>query len=200
MTGKSEAHFRSITNAAERMTALIDTVYYYTRLGGTEKFDCDICDANELVEAVKDNINRLIGERRAVIDCHRLPPIYVNRAQAIQIFQNLICNAIQHCATAPRINVAAEEAADHWIFSVSDNGPGISEADAGKIFKPFKRLSRHDTQGLGLGLAICKGIVELHGGKIWCELKPGNGATFKFTVPKAAQLAAPPISVLQRRR
>ena len=194
LTGKSEAHFRSITNAAERMTALIDTVYYYTRLGGTEKFDCDICDTNELVEAVKDNINRLIGERRAVIDCHRLPPIYVNRAQAIQIFQNLICNAIQHGATAPRISVAAEEAADHWIFSVSDNGPGISEADAGKIFKPFKRLSRHDTQGLGLGLAICKGIVELHGGKIWCESNSGNGTTFKFTVPKVAQLAAPPVS------
>jgi signal transduction histidine kinase len=194
LTGKSEAHFQSITKAAERMIALIDTVYYYTRLDGTEEFDRNICDANELVEAVQDNINQLIRERGAIIDCRRLPSIFVNRAQAMQVFQNLICNAIQHGATEPRISVAAEEAADNWVFRVTDNGPGISEADIEKVFKPFKRLSRHDTQGLGLGLAICKGIVEQHGGKIWCESKSDHGATFKFTLPKAAQPAAPTVS------
>jgi signal transduction histidine kinase len=194
-TGKSAAHYQSIQDAAKRMTGLIDTVYYYTRLDGVEKSDCDICDANKLVDEVKENIDRLIRERQAVVDCHQLPPIHVNRAQAIQVLQNLICNAIQHGGTAPRVSVTAEETLDNWIFCVSDNGPGISQEDTEKLFKPFKRLSRHEDSGLGLGLAICKRIVEVHGGKIWCESKPGNGAAFKFTMPKAAAPVAPTVSV-----
>ena len=93
---------------------------------------------------------------------------------------------------APRISVTAEEAADNWSFCVSDNGPGIGETDLKEMFKPFKRLSRHGMQGLGLGLAICKRIVELHGGRIWCESKIDNGSTFKFTAPKVVPLAARP--------
>jgi signal transduction histidine kinase len=192
--GKSAAHYQCVQDAAKRMTGLIDTVYYYTRLDGAEKSDCDICDANQLVDEVKGNIDRLIRERQAVVDCHRMPSILVNRAQAMQVFQNLICNAIQHGGSAPRISVAAEETADNWVFCVSDNGPGIGQGDAEKLFKPFKRMSQHDAQGLGLGLAICKRIVELHGGKIWCESTSGKGAAFKFTVPKAALLAAPAVA------
>jgi signal transduction histidine kinase len=193
-SGKSAAHYQSVQHAAKRMTSLIDTVYYYTRLDGAEKSDCDICDANQLIEEVKENIDRLIHERQAVVDCHRLPSIFVNRTQAMQVFQNLICNAIQHGASAPHISVSAEETSDSWIFCVNDNGPGISQGDVEKLFKPFKRLSRHDAQGLGLGLAICKRIVELYGGRIWCESTSGKGAAFKFSVPKAAPLAAPAVS------
>ena len=193
-SGKSAAHYQSVQDAAKRMTGLIDTVYYYTRLDGAEKSDCDVCDANQLVDEVKENIDRLVCERQAVVDCRGLPRIYMNRAQAIQVFQNLICNAIQHGGTTPRIRVEAEETADNWIFCVIDNGPGISQGDTEKLFKPFKRLSRHEAPGLGLGLAICKRIVELHGGKIWCESASGNGAAFKFTVPKAGALSAPRVS------
>src|SRR5262245_13492724 len=87
-TGKSAAHYQSVQDAAKRMTGLIDTVYYYTRLDGAEKSDCDICDANQLIDEVKENIDRLICDRQAVVDRHRLPAIYVNRAQAMQVFQN----------------------------------------------------------------------------------------------------------------
>jgi len=193
-TGKSAAHYQSVQDAAKRMTGLIDTVYYYTRLDGAEKSDSDSCDVNQLVNEVKENIDRLVQEREAIIECQRLPSIFMNRAQAMQIFQNLICNAIQHGGSTPRIKVFAEEAADNWTFCVSDNGPGISGGDLEKLFKPFKRMSQHDAQGLGLGLAICKRIIELYGGKIWCESVFGQGAAFKFTVPKAAPLAAPAVA------
>ena len=182
--GKTNDHFQSIRYAAERMNALIDTVYIYTRLDGAEQTKLDVCDANDLVEAAKENISHLIRERQAVITCPPLPQISVNREQAIQVIQNLLCNAIQNCAKRVMLTITADEAADYWLFRVSDNGPGIGKEDAEKLFMPFKRLSRHDMQGPGLGLATCKKILELHGGKIWCETTLGNGASFIFSVPK----------------
>jgi signal transduction histidine kinase len=188
--GKTNDHFQSIRYAAERMTALIDTVYIYTRLDGAEQTKLEVCEANQLVEAAKENIRHLIRERQAVITCPPLPAISANREQAIQVFQNLLCNAIQNCATTPHVDITANEAPDHWLFRVSDNGPGIGKEDAEKLFMPFKRLSRHDMQGPGLGLATSKKILELHGGRIWFEPKPGNGTSFIFSVPKIEPPAA----------
>jgi len=183
--GKTNDHFQAIRSAAERMTGLIDTVYIYTRLDGAEQTKLEVCNANRLVEAAKENISHLVRERQAVIACPPLPQISVNREQAVQVFQNLLSNAIQNCTTTPYVDIAVDEAPDHWLFRVSDNGPGIGKEDADKLFMPFRRLSRHDAQGPGLGLATCKKILELHGGQIWCETKPGNGASFIFSIPKA---------------
>jgi CheY-like chemotaxis protein len=182
--GKTNDHFQSIRYAAERMTGLIDTVYIYTRLDGAEQTKLEICNANHLVEAAKENISHLVHERHAVVSCSPLPQISMNREQAIQIFQSLLSNAIQNCTTTPHVDITADEAADHWLFRVSDNGPGIGKEDAERLFIPFKRLSHHDMQGPGLGLATCRKILELHGGKIWCEPKPGNGTDFIFSIPK----------------
>jgi signal transduction histidine kinase len=182
--GKTKDHFQSIQYAAERMTGLIDTVYIYTRLDGAEQTKLEVCNANHLVEAAKENISHLVRERQAVITCSQLPQISVNREQAIQVFQNLLCNAIQNCATTPHIEIAVDEAPGHWQFRVSDNGTGIGNEDAEKLFMPFKRLSRHDMQGPGIGLATCKKILELHGGKIWFEANPGSGTSFIFSIPK----------------
>jgi len=182
--GKTKDHFQSICYAAEQMTGLIDTVYIYTRLDGAEQTKIEVCNANDLVKTAMENISQLIRERQAVIACASLPQISVNCEQAVQVFQSLLCNAIQNCTTTPRVDIAAEEGADNWLFRVSDNGPGIGKEDAEKLFMPFKRLSHHDKQGPGLGLATCKKILELHGGRIWCETKPGNGASFVFSVPK----------------
>jgi signal transduction histidine kinase len=182
--GKTNDHFQSIRYAAEQMTGLIDTVYIYTRLDGAEQTKIEACDANHLVETAKENISHLIRERQAVITCAPLPQISMNREQAIQVFQNLLSNAIQNCTTTPYIVISANEALHHWLFRVSDNGPGIDKEDAEKLFQPFKRLSRHDRQGPGLGLATCKKILELHGGKIWYETAPRHGAEFIFSVPK----------------
>lgn len=105
----------------------------------------------------------------------------------IQMFQNLLANAIRHCDTAVTIHVRADEHEHHWQLMVRDDGPGIASEHFEKIFDPFKRLSqrKEDVKGLGLGLAINRKIVESHGGKIWCESQLGSGTSFLITLPKA---------------
>jgi CheY-like chemotaxis protein len=175
-----------IQNAAGRMGELIETVYLYLRLEGNGDVAAkEVCDAEKIVEEARENIGSLIKERGAVISARHMPKnISANRMQFLQVIQNLLCNAIHHCETAPLITLEAEEAPDHWRFSVSDNGPGVDATAREKIFEPFKRMLRHDQQGLGMGLAICRRIVELHGGKIWCEAARTGGACFVFTLPK----------------
>jgi len=101
---------------------------------------------------------------------------------------------------AVHVEVSAEQACGHWVLRVNDNGPGVDKEDVEKLFKPFQRLSRHDTQGLGLGLAVCKRIVELHDGKICYEAKSGNGATFSFSIPKVAPVPGASVPSLQSAR
>jgi signal transduction histidine kinase len=106
--------------------------------------------------------------------------------QLVQVLQNLISNAIKFRADAPpRIHVSAEEREDEWEFAVRDNGIGIDPSHADRIFEIFKRLhTRAEYPGTGIGLAICKKTVERHGGRIWVESQPGQGSTFRFTLPK----------------
>jgi signal transduction histidine kinase len=181
--GETIAYFQSIQNCATRMTALIDSVRVYTQLGGPQRAICDECDANQVVEAALDNIGALVRERHAVITFKSLPRIFVNRMQTVQVFQNLLSNAIRHCEITPKIAVTAIEGPKSWQFQVRDNGPGVSEEESEKLFKPFTRFSRNDTDGLGLGLAICKKLMELHRGRIWCEPSSGGGATFVVSFP-----------------
>ena len=102
-----------------------------------------------------------------------------------QLFQNLIGNAIKFCAEkSPQIQVGAERQGDEWVFSVRDNGIGIDMEFAERVFTLFQRLhTRTEYPGTGMGLSICKKIVERHGGRIWVEAEPGKGSTFSFTLP-----------------
>ena len=186
--GKEYARF--IQNAADRMGALVDTVYFYTRLDGTpEEIVKQTCDVTVVLEEVKENITQLIQEHKAIITHDPLPQIDINRMHLIQVLQNLLCNAINHCDVEPRIHLSAIRQDDHWILKVADNGVGIAESHRKHIFEPFRRMNhKEDQQGLGLGLAICKKIVESYGGKIWYESEPGKGGTvFSFTLPPDAQ-------------
>jgi signal transduction histidine kinase len=199
LEGRTKEHFGSIRYAAERMNSLIDTVYFYTRLDSGEQRKFDVCSASELVDAATANISQLVRERQAVITCPILPRIVANREQVIQVFQNLLSNAIQNCETTPGIEITVDEVRDHWQFRISDNGTGVAEEDAERLFMPFKRLSHHKMQGPGLGLAACRRIVDLHGGKIWYEARPGNGTDFVFSLPKVepaaiSQGSGPPVS------
>lgn len=188
--GKTKSYFKHIQDAAERMHMLIDTVFHYTRLGDPEPVVKEICSLGSVLQGVMENLDQLIREHGATVTCDApLPDIYVNRMQLMQVLQNLLSNAIRHSEKAVAIHVYAEEQNDYWQFGVRDNGPGIDETYFQKIFEPFKRLS-HNEEGAGLGLATCKKIVESHGGKIWCESKPGKGTTFLFTLPKTF----PPVS------
>ena len=183
---KSQHSFRTIRKAADRMNALIDTVYFYTRLDASEQLEMTPCDIASVLADVEENLSQLIEERGAIVVCETSSELYANRIQMIQVFQNLITNSIRHCDSAVAVHVSATDNADHWQLTVRDNGPGIASEYVEKIFDPFKRLSyrKEDEPGLGLGLAINRKIIESYGGKIWCESAPGNGTTFIFTLPK----------------
>lgn len=188
MSDKARNYFHYIHKAAERMHSLIDTVFLYTRLSDPSSINLELCDMRLIVKEVKENLHRLIRERGATFTEGALPTIYANRIQMIQLLQNLFSNAIKHSEKPVNIHIKTCAQGDDWLFSVSDNGAGIDPTYFKRIFQPFKRLSGIDNQGTGLGLAICEKIVTSHGGKIWCESPAGEGATFKFALPRALPL------------
>lgn len=137
------------------------------------------------LSAACENLRRLIEESGAAVTAGPLPVVEANPGQMMQLFQNLVGNAIKHCPRPVAVKIAAEDQDTLWVFKVCDNGEGIAEDDIPRIFRPFKRLNV-DEEGTGLGLAICAKIAAIHGGRIWCESANGRGACFCFTLPKGA--------------
>ena len=123
---------------------------------------------------------------KANVIIETLPDIRGNRTQLFQLFQNLIGNALKyHSGQSPEIRVSGREEGDHFVFSVKDNGIGIKPIFFEKIFILFQRLHhKNEYSGTGIGLAICKKIVDKHGGKIWVESEPGKGSCFSFSISK----------------
>ena len=132
-----------------------------------------------------DNLHESIQETGAEITHGELPTIRADLSQLAQLFQNLIGNALKFRSEAPpKIHVDACREGDYWRFSVRDNGIGIDAQFQDQIFQIFRRLhTQKQYAGTGIGLAICKKIVDRHGGRIWIESEPGQGATFCFTLP-----------------
>jgi chemotaxis family two-component system sensor kinase Cph1 len=142
-------------------------------------------DCNTVMEEVRQVLSSAIEESGAVVTFANLPSVWADRTQMAQVFQNLIGNAIKFRGKEPPVVwVQAEKTDQNWLFSVSDNGIGIAPEYAESIFVVFQRLhARSEYSGNGIGLAICKKIVERYGGKIWVESLAGSGSTFKFTLP-----------------
>jgi signal transduction histidine kinase len=181
---KGQQYLQHIQNASDRMLTLIDTVFLYTRLDDPGLMARSACDTRKVLNEVQENIAQLINERHATISASSLPVVHVSNTQMTQLLQNLICNAINHNSEPVKISVRVSAQHDYWLFRVSDNGSGIEPTHVKNIFEPFRRLNRDGPQGAGLGLSICKKIVESHGGKIWCESNEGKGASFLFTLPR----------------
>ena len=131
-------------------------------------------------------LNRIIEESQAKINVSFLPKVCGNESQLLQLFQNLISNAIKYTdGVTPEIKISWSETQGEWQFCVEDNGIGIDTQSYDKIFIIFQRLhNQKNYTGTGIGLAICKKIIELHGGKIWVESSNGNGSKFYFTISK----------------
>jgi light-regulated signal transduction histidine kinase (bacteriophytochrome) len=143
-----------------------------------------------------DNLLSAIKESQAVITHDRLPTVRGDAKQLAQVFQNLLSNAIKFRGDQPPIiHISAQRKNGEWLFSVRDRGIGIDPQYAGRIFVIFQRLhTRAEYPGTGIGLAICKKIVERHGGRMWVESEAGKGATFWFSLPNPSQKTSIPRS------
>ncbi len=172
------------SEGALRMQVLIQDLLAFSRVGRSggdrERIDC-----NTVLETVKLSLAAALHESGAVITCPELPAVWADGPQLAQVFQNIIGNAIKfRKAMTPEIEIRVEKSGLLWLFSISDNGIGIAPEYAENIFVVFQRLhARTEYPGNGIGLAICKKIVEYYGGKIWVESQSGQGSTFKFTLP-----------------
>jgi PAS domain S-box-containing protein len=172
------------SEGALRMQVLIQDLLAFSRVGRNEATTGSV-DCNAVMKEVLQALSPAIQESGAVVTSEELPTVWADRTQLAQVVQNLIGNAIKFRGQErPVVSVRAEKVGDHWLFSVQDNGIGIAPEHAENIFVVFQRLhTRTAYPGNGIGLAICKKIVERGGGKIWVESRAGSGSTFKFTMP-----------------
>jgi PAS domain S-box-containing protein len=172
-------------NGASRMHNLIRDLLSYSRVGSSEVIFKAVA-AEQIVDQAIANLQMSIDDSGARITRTPLPVVSGDETLLRQLFQNLISNALKfHGKQPPEIRIAAEQRQGDWLFAVQDKGIGLEPRQAGRIFQIFQRLHTPDKyQGTGIGLAICQKIVDRHGGRIWVESQPGEGATFYFTLPR----------------
>lgn len=172
-------------DGAQRMEALIHDLLAYSRVDQRGR-PFELVNCERVLRAALSNLKVAIEETGARITSGPLPQVRADIVQLTQVFQNLLGNAIKfHGPQPPRVNIHVEQRENEWLFSVHDNGIGIDPKYFERVFVIFQRLhTRQEYAGTGMGLAICKKIIERHGGKLWVESKVGDGATFYFTLPK----------------
>ncbi len=170
---------------AVRMNALVRDLLAYARLTTEEERPSSIA-LDEDLEAALTHLEQAISESGAAVTHDPLPTLPVDRGQMVRLFQNLIGNAIKYRKPdqAPKVHIAAKQKGAEWVISIRDNGIGFDPKYASTIFEPFKRLhTAEEYPGTGVGLAICRRIIQAQRGRIWAESQPGAGTTFFFTLP-----------------
>jgi two-component system CheB/CheR fusion protein len=188
----AEQYLHFVMDGADRMKRLITDLLEYSRIGSNKGVAESIATAALLKEVQEVFVNR-IAECEATIVCNNLPVIRGNKTQLFQLFQNLVGNALKYIGKEkPLVIVTGSEEENHFLFSVQDNGIGIKPMFFEKIFVLFQRLHhKHQYSGTGIGLSVCKKIVEKHGGKIWVTSEPDKGSTFYFTISKKLEQHTP---------
>lgn len=181
---KAMEYIDTTVDGASRMHRLIDDILDLSRVG-THNFEFQMISCNEVLEQVIANLEVMINESGVKIECGQLPVVYADFSQLSRLFQNLIVNAIKfRSKEEPHIVIHSERMENAWKFAIKDNGIGIDPIYLERIFLIFQRLhTRSEYPGTGIGLAICKKIVERHGGLIWAESELGKGSVFCFTIP-----------------
>jgi len=182
---KAKKYIAYAVDGAIRMQRLVNDLLTYSRVS-TRGNPIEPTDSHSILGEAIRNLATTIEESKAIVTNEELPMVRADASQLVQLFQNLLANAIKFRGEDfPRVHVSAQDEGCEWVFSVRDNGIGIDRQYADRIFVIFQRLhTRQEYPGTGIGLAVCKRIVERHGGKIWFESEPGKGSTFFFTVPK----------------
>ncbi len=186
LDAEASEYLAFVEEGAQRLRHLLAGLLAYTRAGG-EGQEVTTVDGDALLARVLADLQLAIAESGATITQDPLPTVLGDAARLGRVIQNLIGNALKFRGPAPpQIHVSAQWDGKQWRFSVRDNGIGIDPAHAGRLFQVFQRLhTRQEYPGTGIGLAICKKIIEQHGGQIWVESEVGKGATFFFTLPAA---------------
>ena len=168
---------------ALRIEALLKGLLNYLELPEPERGRLPLVNCNHVLAQALSTLQKAIQQSGAVVTSDHLPSVPAKEDMLAQLFQNLIGNSIKYRSdAAPRIHVSAVRHSEGWVFAVSDNGIGIDPADAEHIFGMFKRLHGKDVPGTGIGLALCRKVVERLRGRIWVEAEAGKGAVFKFTI------------------
>jgi two-component system CheB/CheR fusion protein len=181
---ETDAYIRFITSAADRMRQLVLDLLGYSQVSRSE-MNPDTISMEAALSTVILNLQMAIESTAARITFDHLPVVYADESQIVRLLQNLITNSIKYRGKAPpHIHLSAKESGSEWLFSVKDNGLGLDMRYADHIFTVFKRLHGQEYPGTGIGLAICKRIVDRHEGRIWVESKLGEGSTFSFTLPR----------------
>lgn len=181
---KADRYISYIVDGASRMQVLISDLLAYSRVG-RQSLTIEHVDFNHVMVEVVSDLSVLIAENNAAVHVEPLPCLMADRTRMHQLLQNLLSNAIKFRGeNIPNITISAAEDDDGWTFAVQDNGIGINEAYADRIFLIFQRLHKKQAySGTGIGLAICKKIIQDHNGRIWFESAPNHGTTFFFHIP-----------------
>jgi light-regulated signal transduction histidine kinase (bacteriophytochrome) len=185
LDARADEYIGFTVEAATRMQALINGLLEFSRVDRQGK-PIEEVNMKDVVQAATKSLAKTIHEKNAIITCEDLPTVKADPLQMARLFQNLISNAIKfRSERQPKIHISATAMEDTWHFSVRDNGIGIEPQYFERIFVIFQRLhTRTEYPGTGIGLSLCKKIVERHGGQIWVESESGAGTTFHFTIPK----------------
>ena len=181
----SAERFQFLLDAVKRMRDLINGLVSWSRLSAAGQNYDELVDTNGLISFAISTCRPALESSGGSITHDALPVVRGNMSQITQLFQNLLDNALKfrRREEVPLIHVTAARSGSQWRFAISDNGLGIDSAYHERIFEPFRRLHGREYPGTGIGLALCKRIVEMHGGRLTVESELGRGSTFRFTLP-----------------
>jgi light-regulated signal transduction histidine kinase (bacteriophytochrome) len=191
--GEAQEFIDYVVEGTNRMSQLIKDLLAFSRAGSASAAAPESIEMMPLIARAIRNLEAAFEESGAVLTTDEFPVVTGRPTGLAQVLQNLIGNAIKYRGPQqPRIHVSSDQSDDEWIFCVADNGLGFEPAQAERIFGIFKRLHGRQYPGTGIGLAICKRIIESGGGRIWAESEPGTGSKFYFTLPKTDGATAQP--------